>query len=139
MSFISSAVPLLNGMKMQRTTRIKRILKALTLSVILPTSVNAAQTWACVETGDGKKPFIIKIMQDQVYFVGGDSYAEIALEDEMNIVAVWPHDFRYMLIALNKVTMKYGQISMDSKSALQKGHYMTSDVFPAAGDCSRID
>jgi len=117
----------------------KRIVKALSLSVLLPTSVNAAQTWECVETGDGNKPFIIKIMQDQVYFVGGDNYAKIVLEDEMNIVAVWPFDFTYTLIVLNKVTMKYGRTYLDSKTALQKGHYMASGVFPTAGDCSRID
>ena len=35
MSFILSAVPLLNGMKMQRTTRIKRVLSAFTLSAAL--------------------------------------------------------------------------------------------------------
>jgi len=35
MSLALSAVPLLNGMKMQRTTRIKRVLSAFTLSAAL--------------------------------------------------------------------------------------------------------
>ena len=41
MSFISSAMPLLNGMKMKETIRMKHVLSALTLSAVL-----ASPAWA---------------------------------------------------------------------------------------------